>query len=141
MPQQDVDVANTVARSTPDVPGNQDSPEDAARLQSRVKWFDVKKGFGFIVGPQGEDVFVHFSSIAANGFRTLKDGEEVTYCLVEGDKGLHARDVQRLDPEPRPRDQDERPVRGAARRYEGKSGRFQQEEAEPVRPRIEGYVG
>ena len=46
-----------------------------------VKWFDSKKGFGFIVSPEGEDVFVHFSSIEGDGFRSLKDGESVEYVL------------------------------------------------------------
>ncbi len=61
-----------------------------------VKWFDVKKGFGFIVGPEGQDVFVHFSSIGGDGFKTLKDGEPVEYVLHDGDKGFHAREVRRL---------------------------------------------
>ncbi len=58
-----------------------------------VKWFDPKKGFGFIVGPEGQDVFVHYSQIKGDGFRSLKDGEEVDYELIEGDKGWQARDV------------------------------------------------
>jgi CspA family cold shock protein len=62
-----------------------------------VKWFDPKKGYGFIIGPDGQDVFVHYSQIQAEGFRLLKDGEEVDYELVEGDKGWQARDVQRLE--------------------------------------------
>lgn len=61
----------------------------------QVKWFDVKKGFGFIVGPSNEDVFVHFSVIQSDGFRTLKDGEMVEYELHEGDKGCYASDVRR----------------------------------------------
>ncbi len=61
-----------------------------------VKWFDSKKGFGFIVSPQGEDVFVHFSSIEGDGFRTLKDGETVDYEMVRGDKGLSAKHVTRI---------------------------------------------
>ena len=64
--------------------------------RSRVKWFDPKKGFGFIEGPAGHDVFVHFSQIRGEGFRSLKDGEEVEYELVEGDKGMQAQDVQRV---------------------------------------------
>ncbi len=61
-----------------------------------VKWFDSKKGFGFIVGPEGKDVFVHFSSIDGDGFRLLKDGEPVEYELVTGAKGLSALKVKRV---------------------------------------------
>lgn len=64
--------------------------------RGRVKWFDPKKGYGFIVGPDGQDVFVHYSHIKAEGFRLLKDGEWVDYELLEGDKGWQARDVSRL---------------------------------------------
>ena len=66
-------------------------------LQGPVKWFDPRKGFGFIVGPDGQDVFVHFSQITGEGFRTLKDGEKVEYELIEGDKGFHAKGVVRLE--------------------------------------------
>lgn len=61
----------------------------------QVKWFDAKKGFGFICGPEGEDVFVHFSSIMGDGFRSLKDGEPVEYEAIRGDKGLSAQNVKR----------------------------------------------
>ena len=61
-----------------------------------VKWFDVKKGFGFIVNPEGKDVFVHFSSIEGDGFRTLKDGDQVEYEEVDSGKGLAARNVRRV---------------------------------------------
>lgn len=61
-----------------------------------VKWFDPKKGFGFILGPEGKDVFVHFSSIQGDGFRALKDGEKVDYDTIDTDKGLHARNVRRV---------------------------------------------
>lgn len=64
--------------------------------RSRVKWFDPKKGFGFIEGPSGKDVFVHYTQIRGEGFRSLKDGEEVEYEVAESDKGLQARDVQRV---------------------------------------------
>lgn len=59
-----------------------------------VKWFDRKKGYGFIVGPEGQDVFVHYTSIIGDGFRTLRDGEEVDYMLLETEKGLQASEVR-----------------------------------------------
>ena len=62
-------------------------------VRGRVKWFDAKKGFGFIIGPDGKDVFVHYTHIHGDGFRTLRDGESVDYELIEGDKGYQAREV------------------------------------------------
>jgi CspA family cold shock protein len=61
-----------------------------------VKWFDSKKGFGFILNPEGMDVFVHFSSIEGDGFRSLKDGERVEYNQITGVKGLSAQAVKRV---------------------------------------------
>lgn len=60
-----------------------------------VKWFDAKKGFGFILNAEGKDVFVHFSTIHGDGFRSLKDGEAVEYEQLEGPKGLLAKNVRR----------------------------------------------
>ncbi len=65
--------------------------------KGQVKWFDPKKGYGFIVGPSGQDVFVHYTHIEGDGFRLLKDGEPVDYELVESEKGLQARSVQRCE--------------------------------------------
>ncbi|MBI1375072.1 MAG: cold-shock protein [Phycisphaera sp.] len=62
--------------------------------KGQVKWFDPKKGYGFIVGPEGQDVFVHYSHIVADGFKSLKDGEWVEYELVQGEKGWQARSVK-----------------------------------------------
>ena len=59
----------------------------------KVKWFDPKKGYGFIIGGEGQDVFVHYTCIAGEGFRALQDGETVTYDLVKSDKGHQARNV------------------------------------------------
>jgi cold shock protein len=61
-----------------------------------VKWFDSKKGFGFILNGDGKDVFVHFSAIEGDGFRTLRDGEQVEYEQVEGNKGLLAQNVKHV---------------------------------------------
>jgi CspA family cold shock protein len=63
----------------------------------KVKWFDPKKGYGFIVGDTGTDVFVHYSSIVGEGFKALKDGEMVDYELIQGDKGFQARNVSRAE--------------------------------------------
>jgi CspA family cold shock protein len=65
--------------------------------QGVVKWFDPKKGFGFIVGPDKQDIFVHFSKIQGDGFRVLKDGSSVQYDAELTDKGWHATKVTRLD--------------------------------------------
>ena len=65
-----------------------------------VKWFDSKKGFGFILGEEGEDIFVHFSVIQGDGFRSLKDGEAVDYEFERGAKGLLAKNVRRVVPSP-----------------------------------------
>lgn len=62
-----------------------------------VKWFNDAKGFGFIEHESGRDVFVHYSVIEQEGFKTLKDGEEVEYELREGDKGLNASRVSRVN--------------------------------------------
>ncbi|HUF29163.1 MAG TPA: cold-shock protein [Gemmatimonadaceae bacterium] len=62
----------------------------------RVKWFNDAKGYGFIEQDSGEDVFVHFSSIEMDGFKTLAEGQEVQFEIKTGDKGLHATNVTRL---------------------------------------------
>lgn len=64
-------------------------------VEGQVKWFDPKKGYGFIVGPQGQDIFVHYSQIQGEGFRVLKDGSPVKYDAVRGEKGWHATRVVR----------------------------------------------
>ena len=61
-----------------------------------VKWFDSKKGFGFIISPEGQDVFVHFTEIEGEGYRSLRDGEKVEYEQLEGEKGLHAQHVRKV---------------------------------------------
>ena len=62
--------------------------------QGTVKWFNDAKGFGFISRDQGEDVFVHFSAIAGEGFRTLREGQQVEFKVEQGDKGLQAVNVR-----------------------------------------------
>ncbi|MBN2495026.1 MAG: cold-shock protein [Deltaproteobacteria bacterium] len=60
----------------------------------RVKWFNNAKGYGFIEQENGEDVFVHFSAIQAEGYKTLNEGDSVEYEIAEGPKGLQARNVR-----------------------------------------------
>ncbi len=61
-----------------------------------VKWFNDAKGFGFITREQGPDVFVHHTAIAAEGFRSLNEGDQVEFEVVQGQKGLQAANVRRI---------------------------------------------
>jgi CspA family cold shock protein len=62
--------------------------------QGQVKWFDPKKGYGFIVGPEGQDIFVHYTVIEGEGFRVLRDGAAVVYDATRSDKGWRATKVR-----------------------------------------------
>jgi CspA family cold shock protein len=61
-----------------------------------VKWFNDSKGFGFLEQENGDDVFVHFSAITGNGFKSLAEGDRVTFEVVKGPKGLQAANVTRV---------------------------------------------
>ncbi|AOV07457.1 cold-shock protein [Sporosarcina ureilytica] len=63
--------------------------------QGTVKWFNAEKGFGFIEREAGEDVFVHFSAIQSDGFKSLDEGQSVTFEIEEGQRGLQAANVQK----------------------------------------------
>ena len=63
------------------------------RQTGTVKWFNDAKGFGFITTDGGEDVFVHFSAISGNGFRSLQEGSQVEFEVTQGPKGLQAQNV------------------------------------------------
>ena len=66
--------------------------------EGTVKWFNQRKGFGFISTPEGRDIFVHYSSIVGGGFKTLEEGETVSFDLVDGEKGPRAENaVQKSD--------------------------------------------
>ena len=67
-----------------------------SRMNGRVKWFNDAKGYGFIERDDGPDVFVHYSVIQAEGFRTLKPNDQVEFDLKEGAKGPHASNVVRV---------------------------------------------
>ncbi|HEY9161870.1 MAG TPA: cold-shock protein [Desulfomonilia bacterium] len=64
--------------------------------QGTVKWFNEKKGFGFITQDDGTDVFVHFSSLKQDGFKTLQEGDKVKYDVVQGQKGPQASNVVKV---------------------------------------------
>ena len=69
----------------------------SARQQGTVKWFNDAKGFGFIQRESGEDIFVHFRAIQGDGYRSLQDGQKVEFVVTEGDKGLQAEEVTKVD--------------------------------------------
>ena len=63
-------------------------------MKGTVKWFNAEKGFGFITTEEGNDVFAHFSQINKEGFKTLEEGQEVEFEVVEGAKGLQAENIE-----------------------------------------------
>jgi CspA family cold shock protein len=65
-------------------------------MQGKVKWFNAEKGYGFIEREDGGDVFVHFSAIQAEGFKTLEEGQSVEFDIVEGARGPQAANVTKL---------------------------------------------
>jgi cold shock protein len=64
-------------------------------LQGKVKWFNAEKGFGFIEREGGDDVFVHFSAIQGEGFKSLEEGQTVSFEIVEGNRGPQAANVEK----------------------------------------------
>lgn len=65
-------------------------------MVGKVKWFNAEKGYGFIEHEGGEDVFVHFTAIQGDGFRTLEEGQDVEFEIVQGERGAQAANVTRL---------------------------------------------
>jgi len=66
------------------------------RRQGKVKWFNTEKGYGFILSPEGEDVFVHYRAIMFEGFKKLREGETVSYLQVRSEKGWQAAEVEAI---------------------------------------------
>ncbi len=64
--------------------------------QGTVKWFNESKGYGFITADEGKDVFVHYSAIQGEGFKTLNEGQKVSFDVVNGEKGPQAANVTKL---------------------------------------------
>jgi len=64
--------------------------------QGKVKWFNPEKGYGFITRDDGEDIFVHYSAIAGQGFRSLEEGQQVEFEVTTGKKGLQAANVTKI---------------------------------------------
>ena len=67
------------------------------QIEGTVKWFNDEKGFGFIEQQGGKDVFVHYSSLSGEGYRSLSDGQHVEFSVSQGEKGLQANDVTVID--------------------------------------------
>lgn len=65
-------------------------------MTGKVKWFNSEKGYGFVTNEEGLDIFVHFSAITGEGFKTLDEGQEVEFEVVEGDRGPQAANVVKL---------------------------------------------
>lgn len=64
--------------------------------KGKVKWFNNQKGYGFICNEEGKDIFVHYSGIVMDGFKTVSEGDEVEFEIVEGEKGIQAINVKKI---------------------------------------------
>lgn len=67
--------------------------KERSMAEGTVKWFNPRKGYGFIADKEGRDIFVHYASISGEGYKTLNEGETVSFDVVEGEKGLRAENV------------------------------------------------
>ncbi|NQV65946.1 MAG: cold shock domain-containing protein [SAR86 cluster bacterium] len=77
-------------------PANRPAPVNSAKETGIVKWFNVKKGFGFITRDAGDDIFVHYRNIEGNGRRAIAEGDRVQFVVIDGDKGLQADEVETI---------------------------------------------
>lgn len=73
------------------------SEQELRDVEGVVKWFDPRKGYGFIAGPEGQDIFAHYTVIEGEGFRALRDGSHVIYSADNSDKGWRATRIVRLE--------------------------------------------
>jgi CspA family cold shock protein len=90
-------MVNLISADNPDkIQHEKESGESTQMVNGTVKWFNDSKGFGFLEQENGEDVFVHFSAIAGDGFKSLAEGDRVTFEVVKGPKGLQAANVTRV---------------------------------------------
>jgi CspA family cold shock protein len=71
------------------------------RVTGTIKWFNAAKGYGFIAREGGPDVFVHYSAIQSEGFKTLQEGQQVEFTIEQGPKGLQAADVKPIEQGPK----------------------------------------
>ena len=85
------------ATRSPAASGRDERNDGAPREQGKVKWFNVSKGFGFIVKDDGEEIFVHFRSIRGEGRQRLREGQRVSFVVASSSKGPQAEDVEPLD--------------------------------------------
>lgn len=101
----------------------------ADRETGTVKWFNNKKGYGFIVREQGEDIFVHYTSIKSEGFRSLEEGQKVEFSVGEGAKGPQAQDVTVINQEAQQEAQPEEVKEEAEAAEESETAEASSEEA------------
>lgn len=88
--------SNTTEAAAPATAGAAHVASTGTAARGRIKWFNDHKGFGFIEREEGPDVFVHYSAIVGEGYKTLTEGQEVSFDIVDSAKGPQAQNVQRV---------------------------------------------
>ena len=87
---------SSVASTKSSNSGSRSSNSDSSKESGTVKWFNIKKGYGFITRDQGDDIFVHYRNIEGNGRKAVSEGQRVKFFVTDGDKGLQADEVEAL---------------------------------------------
>ncbi len=96
MSEENIQAAETNEETTQEAPQEESETSSAASETGHVKWFNDAKGYGFIEREGGPDVFVHYSAVEGDGYKSLREGQAVSFSIVEGNRGPQASHVNKI---------------------------------------------